>query len=152
MTWILSDLGFHCLGLSCLYADSCCIRHLLPNTCGFCVSRAEVGRLGTPAFCVLWQVSLAWCLRLRCLSDCISCCVLGGMHVACRDCSSNVFFPNFWGWASLKKFNKERRACGTKFYIITLISFEGHVSSVVLNWFSSNMRVALSGQILEDYL
>ena len=51
-----------------------------------------------------------------------------------------------------------------KFYLITFqtvkpicsrsgtVNWEGHVSSVVVYWFSSNMRVAKSGQILEGYL
>ena len=32
------------------------------------------------------------------------------------------------------------------------VNWEGHVSSIVLYWFSYNMRVSQSGQSLEGYL
>ena len=62
--------------------------------------------------------------RLGCLSDCISCCVLGeGCMLLTRNWSWNLLFPNFWGWVTLMKFNTERRLCGTKFDIVTLVSY-----------------------------
>ena len=72
----LSEFWFPFLGLFCLSAGSCCIRHLLPGASGCCVLRVMLAEVawwvGAPASHILRQASLAWCLRLLCLSDCIS--------------------------------------------------------------------------------
>ena len=50
------------LGLLCLPAGFCCIRHLPPDVRGCCVSRAmstKVARWETPASRILKQASLA---------------------------------------------------------------------------------------------
>ena len=118
MKWIGGRFCFpFCFGLFWLSVDSWCVRHL-PNACGCCVSwamSAEVVRWWeTPAFHMLWKVSLAWCLRLRCLSDRISRCVLGRGFMLVAETAQQTFCFQTFGIEP----HWRRRLCCTKFLFV----------------------------------